>query len=152
MTKASLKDSPVLDHYSPEAGELPPYTDVPQILQKRGRGRPKKKELQAIKKNEIQNKGAVSKARLEEFKTRLIATGGERILDRMIQIALDDNHPGQMSAMKMAIDRILPASMFDAAKGSNSAPAISINISGLTAPTVQAEEVQYDISDVEIKE
>jgi hypothetical protein len=57
-----------------------------------------------------------------------------------------------MAAMKLVLDRIVPASTFDTAKGNNgSAPQISINITGLTQPTIEAEEIVYDVTDVETK-
>lgn len=101
----------------------------------RGRGRPPKTDLDAVK-NRTKNKVGRPKGdtgRLEEFKQRLLATGGTRILDKMISIALDDNHPGQMAAIKMSIDRMLPVSSFEAAKNGGNSPTISINITGLNS-------------------
>ena len=117
----------------------------------RGKGRPPKTDLQAVK-NRTKNKvgrPVGDAGRLQEFKERLLATGGTRILDKMIQIALDDGHPGQMAAIKLAMDRILPASVFDTAKSGGSMPQISINISSLHSPTVETIE---DVSDVEVKD
>ena len=109
----------------------------------RGKGRPPKADLVAIKNR---TKGKIGRpvgdaGRIEEFKQRLLATGGTRILDKMIAIALDDEHPGQMAAIKMSIDRMLPMSTFEAAKNGGATPTISINISGLTAPTVRTDDV-----------
>jgi hypothetical protein len=109
----------------------------------RGKGRPPKADLIAVKER---NKGKVGRpvgdaGRIEEFKQRLLATGGTRILDTMIRIALDDNHPGQMAAIKMSVDRMLPMSSFEAAKNGGSVPQISINITGLTSPTVNTQDV-----------
>jgi len=117
----------------------------------RGKGRPPKSDLQAVK-NRTKNKvgrPVGDAGRLQEFKERLLATGGTRILDKMIQIALDDEHPGQMAAIKLAMDRILPASVFDTAKSGGSMPQISINISSLHSPTIETVE---DVSDVEVKD
>jgi hypothetical protein len=114
----------------------------------RGKGRPPKTDLQVVKDR---TKGKVGRpagdaARLQEFKERLLATGGSRILDKMVEIAMTDGHPGQMAAMKLAVDRILPVSMFDAAKNAGgNMPQISINITGLNTPTVSTDE---DIIDV----
>ena len=109
----------------------------------RGKGRPPKADLIAVKER---NKGKIGRpvgdaGRIQEFKERLLATGGTRILDKMIAIALDDNHPGQMAAIKMSVDRMLPMSTFEAAKNGGSTPQISINITGLTSPTVSTEDV-----------
>ena len=115
----------------------------------RGKGRPPKTDLQAVK-NRTKNKvgrPVGDAGRLQEFKERLLATGGTRILDKMIQIALDDEHPGQMAAIKLAIDRILPASVFDTSKAAGSAPTISINISSLGGSTTVVEDVT-DVEDI----
>lgn len=124
-------------------------TDVKTVQPKmRGKGRPPKSDLQAVKDR---TKGKVGRpagdaARLQEFKERLLATGGSRILDKMVEIAMTDGHPGQMAAMKLAIDRILPMSMFDAAKNAGGAPQISINITGLNQPMVSTDD--GDVIDV----
>lgn len=127
--------------------------DVSRIVSPklRGKGRPPKSDLQAVK-NRTKNKvgrPVGDAGRLQEFKERLLATGGTRILDKMIQIALDDEHPGQMAAIKLAMDRILPASVFDTAKSGGSMPQISINISSLHSPTIETIE---DVSDIEVKD
>ena len=117
-----------------------PPTAAPKI---RGRGRPPKADLDAVK-NRTKNKVGRPKGdtgRLEEFKQRLLATGGTRILDKMISIALDDNHPGQMAAIKMSIDRMLPVSSFEAAKNGGASPTISINITGLSSSVETLDEV-----------
>ena len=122
-------------------------TELKQVVSNppklRGKGRPPKADLVAIKNR---TKGKIGRpvgdaGRIEEFKQRLLATGGTRILDKMIAIALDDEHPGQMAAIKMSIDRMLPMSTFEAAKNGGTTPTISINISGLTSPMVRTDDV-----------
>ena len=117
----------------------------------RGKGRPPKADLIAVKER---NKGKVGRpvgdaGRIEEFKQRLLATGGTRILDTMIRIALDDNHPGQMAAIKMSVDRMLPMSSFEGAKNGGSVPQISINITSLGQPTISTSDVVEDITDID---
>jgi hypothetical protein len=53
---------------------------------------------------------------------------------KVIEIALNDEHPGQMAALKMCIDRTLPVSMFEKDKSQRSA--VTINITGLGEPTI----------------
>jgi hypothetical protein len=113
----------------------------------RGKGRPPKADLIAVKER---NKGKIGRpvgdaGRIQEFKERLLATGGTRILDKMISIALNDDHPGQMAAIKLAVDRVLPMSLFEASKQGGNVPTISINISSMAAPVVETVE---DITDV----
>ena len=114
----------------------------------RGKGRPPKADLIAVKER---NKGKIGRpigdaGRIEEFKQRLLATGGTRILDKMISIALNDDHPGQMAAIKMSVDRMLPMSTFEAAKQGGQTPQISINITSLGGPKIETVEDITDIS------
>ena len=59
----------------------------------------------------------------------MIRSGGKDVAQKVIQIALNDEHPGQMAALKMCLDRTLPVSLFDQDKGQRSA--VTINITGL---------------------
>ena len=122
--------------------------EVQSVLGKtRGKGRPPKAEMEAVRnknKNKV-GRPAGDAARLNEFKARLLATGGSRILDKMIKIALDDNHPGQMAAIKMSIDRIMPMSMFESAKNGGSTPQITINVSGINSNVDVVQETKEDV-------
>jgi hypothetical protein len=69
-----------------------------------------------------------------------------KVLEKVFEVALNDGHPGQIAAMKLVMDRIVPASSFDTAKQSGGIPQISINISGLSSPKV---ETLGDVIDVE---
>ena len=118
-------------------------------LQRRKVGRPLKKDIEAKKKG---NRGKVGRpagdaARINEFKARLLGTSGDKIIETLIHKALDPNDKDQIAALKMCVDRVLPLSMFDAAKNSGQTPQISINITGLNSPTVDAGVV--DIVDEE---
>ena len=122
-------------------------------LTRRKVGRPLKKDIEAKKKG---NRGKVGRpagdaARINEFKARLLGTNGEKIINTLISKALDPDDKDQIAALKMCVDRVLPLSMFDAAKNAGSTPQISINITGLTGnvestPVIEmsdADEVQY---------
>jgi hypothetical protein len=62
----------------------------------------------------------------------------------VIEIALNDEHPHQLVALKMCLDRTLPVSMFEKDKSQRSA--VTINITGLgEEPTVIEAD---DITDV----
>jgi hypothetical protein len=121
------------------------------------RGRPPKSAVAAKKKG---GRGVVGRpagdgARIAELKARLLATTGDKVINKIVEIAMTDGHPVQGAALKMCIDRVLPMSYFDKDKqGSGSMPQISINISGITSPSVYAEETIIDtgITDVEVKE
>lgn len=120
------------------------------------KGRPPKAAIAAKKKG---GRGAVGRpqgdtGRIQELKARLLATTGDKVINKIVEIAMTDGHPVQGAALKMCIDRVLPLSYFDKDKqGSNSMPQISINISGITGPTVEANEViNDDVTDVYIKD
>lgn len=111
----------------------------PKIV-RRKLGRPLKKDIEAKKKG---NRGKVGRpagdsARIAEFKARLLGTSGDKIIETLIHKALDPNDKDQIAALKMCVDRVLPLSVFDAAKNSGQSPQISINITGLNSPTVDA--------------
>lgn len=120
------------------------------------RGRPKKTDIVAKKRGnrELRGRPAGDKAILDEYRARMLASPkSAKVLEKVFEVALEDGHPGQMAAMKLVMDRIVPASSFDVAKNANGGiPSISINITGLTSPLVQAEEIVYDITDVEEKD
>lgn len=115
------------------------------------KGRPKKYALEAVKAG---NRGLVGrpkgdKAIMDEYKARMLASPkSASVLEKVYEVALTDGHPGQMAAMKLILDRIVPQSAFDVSKNSGSTPSISINISGLNSPSA---EVVEDITDVEVK-
>lgn len=114
-----------VDKLKEEVFLSPPEGDVgsPPLAKKRGKGRPPKNEVQALKKGAIGNgkrgRPVGTAGRIEEFKARLLATGGDRIIDKIVQIAMDDEHSGQIAALKMCMDRLLPMSYFDKKDGSS---------------------------------
>ena len=60
---------------------------------------------------------------------------GKAVVQKIIDIALGDGHPGQMAALKMCVDRTLPMSMFE--KGNGQRSAVTINITGLDGIPLQ---------------
>ena len=119
-------------------------------------GRPPKAAIAAKKKG---GRGQVGRpagdgARIAELKARLLATTGDKVINKIVEIAMTDGHPVQGAALKMCIDRVLPLSYFEKDKTGGSTPQISINITGINSPTVSAEEtvIETGITDVEIKE
>ena len=121
---------------------------------KRKAGRPKKGEIVAKKKGnrELRGRPKGDKAIMDDYKARMLnSPKSARVLEAIFDAALDPEHKAQSAAWKLIVDRIVPVSSFEQVKQGGSAPAISINITGLTqATTVIAEDdVSYDITDVE---
>ena len=120
---------------------------------KRKRGRPKKSEIEARKKGNrgVRGRPPGDAARINEFKARLLATAGDRIIDKIIHVALDDEHPGQMAALKMCADRVLPVSYFEKDKTTGGKSAVSITITGVGGETtiVGGESPEGEVYDHE---
>jgi hypothetical protein len=116
------------------------------------KGRPPKAAIKAKKKGTrgVVGRPAGDSGRIAELKARLLATTGDKVINKIVEIAMTDNHPVQGAALKMCLDRILPLSYFDKAKESGSVPQISINITGINSPLVEtAEVIEANITDVE---
>jgi len=83
-------------------------SDVPK---KRGRGRPRKTEVEAKKKRGVVGRPPGEAARIKEFHARLLATSGETVINTIITKALDNDDKDQVACLKMCIDRVLQISM-----------------------------------------
>ena len=108
-------------------------------------GRPPKAAIEAKKHRGAVGRPAGDTSRINEFKARLLGTTGEKVINKIIQIGMEDGHAGQMAALKMMIDRVLPISAFEEAKEKGMTPTISINITGLNQPAI---EMAQDVTDI----
>jgi hypothetical protein len=116
-----------------------------KVETKKKRGRPLKMTIQRYATNPPAILPKTDHQRIRELKELMIRSGGKDVAEKVIQIALNDEHPGQMAALKMCMDRTLPIGMFE--KDKNQRSAITINITGLgETPTVI--EAEPDITDV----
>lgn len=122
---------------------------------KKKAGRPKgvfglKRQIQEYARNPDLALPKTDNQRIKDLKDMLIKSSGRDVVQKMIEIALNDNHPAQMAAIKMCVDRTLPVSMFEKDKSQRSA--VNITITGIGAPTVAATTIEPDdIQDVEAK-
>lgn len=115
---------------------------------KRGRGRPKgsvKMTIQRFADNPPSVLPKTDHQRLKELKELMIRSGGKDVAQKVIEIALNDEHPHQLVALKMCLDRTLPVSMFEKDKSQRSA--VTINITGLGVEPTTIDQAQ-DITDV----
>jgi len=115
-------------------------------VKKRGRGRPRKSEVAAVKPG---NKGQVGRPKgdaaiINEYKARMLASPKSRkVLETIFDAALDDDHKNQAAAWKLVMDRILPVGAFerDVVKDSGR-NAIQINITGVgTAEVTTPDDI-----------
>jgi len=116
-------------------------------------GRPKKSELKEIKESRSVGRPKGEAAIINEYKLRMLnSPKSAKVLEAIYDAALNDEHKAQAAAWKLIVDRIIPVSTFEAAKQGGGVPQISINITGLSSPSVATDETTFDISDVEPKE
>ena len=114
-------------------------------IKKRGRGRPRKSEVAAVKPG---NKGVVGRPKgdaaiINEYKARMLASPKSRkVLETIFDAALDNDHKNQAAAWKLVMDRILPVGAFekDVVKDSGR-NAIQINISGVGTAEVSTPDI-----------
>ena len=116
-------------------------------------GRPPKSALVPKKRGSYPKRGRPpgEAAALQEFKSRLITSPkSKKVLEKIFDAALDDDHKGQTAAWKLIVDRLAPLSSFE--KGSGGKAAVTINISGIgqsTGVDIQGESENADIDDID---
>ena len=95
-------------------------------------GRPPKKEVLANTPGKLAKRGRPpgEAAAMAEFKARLLTSPkSKKVLEKIFDAALDDDHKCQSAAWKLIVDRIAPMSSFEVTGSSK--PTVTINISGL---------------------
>jgi len=109
---------------------------------KKRRGRPPKSAVEAKKKgNRPVGRPKVDAAVINEMKARLLASPKSRkVLDSIVNAALDDEHKNQSAAWKLLMDRMLPVSYFEKEKDATGRPSVNITISGIGAEPMQISE------------
>ena len=114
---------------------------------KKKRGRPEKLTIQKFAANPPATLPKTDNQRIKELKELIIRSAGKDVVEKVVQIALNDDHPGQMAAIKMCMDRALPISMFE--KGSSQRSAVTINITGLGGEPLLLQNQEPDVIDVD---
>ena len=106
------------------------------------KGRPKgsvKMTLQRVADNPNLLKTEGDK--LKELKNLLISSRGKDVVEKALEIAMNDEHPHQGAMIKICMDRLLPVSLFEKEKGQRSA--VTINITGIDAPQIiEGEKIE----------
>jgi len=78
--------------------------------------------------------------RMHELKSRFLSHKSlPAYVEKLFEIAMDDDHDGQMAAMKLLADRLLPVAGFSSE--GNKSSAVQINITGLQVEKVEEKEV-----------
>ena len=120
-------------------------------------GRPRKQDVESKKST---NRGKVGRppgdaAIINEYKARMLASPKSRkVLDSILDAALNDDHKNQAAAWKLLMDRMLPISYFEKDNAQGGRPAVSITISGIGDAKVSTEEdiLEAEVIDVDNQE
>lgn len=119
------------------------------------RRKARRKEIAENKKKRPENARHIMSAReqtrqLHELKAELLTHGkAKHFVNKLFDIAMNDEHDGQMQAMKMVADRLLPNAGFSL--DSKKSTAVQINISGLQVSSVESKEKDVDGDTVSIQ-
>jgi hypothetical protein len=116
---------------------------------KRRVGRPRKTDVEAKKSGNRGKRGRPpgDAAAINEFKARLLASPrSQKVLDSIMNAALNDEHKNQAAAWKLLMDRMLPVSYFEKDKNNMGRSAVSITITGVGGETIISND--EDIIDV----
>jgi len=101
-------------------------------------GRPSKKDVSSVKKGSRNSVGRPKgdAATINEYKARMLASPKSRkVLDSILNAALDDDHKNQAAAWKLCMDRLLPVSYFEKDKAGGGRGAINISITSVGGET-----------------
>ena len=105
-------------------------------------GRPKKEVLNKIKKPGKPGRPPGQAAAIKEFTARIINSPKSRkVMDAIVEAALDPDNKNQAAAWKILMDRMVPLSAFEKGDG-GSRPMININISGVN--TSSGNVIEHD--------
>jgi len=118
--------------------------DNKEVVEKKKIGRPRKTDLQSKKRGGrgVMGRPKGDAAIMNEYKARMLASPkSAKVLESILNAALDDDHKNQAAAWKIVVDRMLPVGMFEkdvlASSGKNS---IQINITGVGSANISGSE------------
>ena len=118
-------------------------------------GRPRKQDVELKAKPGKVGRPKGDATIINEYKARMLASPKSRkVLDSILDAALNDDHKNQAAAWKLLMDRMLPISYFEKDKEGGSRPSVSITISGIGEATISPQDVdkvtENDIIDAEL--
>ena len=125
-----------------------------EVKVKPRRGRPPKALIESKKKPGKVGRPVGETGRIQELKARLLSTTGDKVINKIVEIAMTDGHPVQGAALKMCIDRVLPISYFEKDKNGGSRAAVNITITGVGGEktVINGSDHIVDVTDVEYEE
>jgi len=87
-----------------------------------------------------------SRSRMLDLTHKLLSTNGEKVVRKIIEIALEDGNPNQLQALKMCVDRIAPTSFFEDLTKSGAGTAVNIQVN-LVQPDAGVPKVETTVVD-----
>jgi len=117
--------------------------------QPRRRGRPRKSLVDSKKDGNRGKRGRPpgDAAVINEYKARMLASPkSQKVLDTIMDAALNDDHKNQAAAWKLLMDRMLPVSYFEKDKDNSGRSAISITIKGVGDTVISNDEDIIDVT------
>jgi len=102
------------------------------------RGRPRKDLVDSKKDGNRGKRGRPpgDASIINEYKARMLASPkSQKVLDSIMDAALNDEHKNQAAAWKLLMDRMLPVSYFEKDKNNTGRSAVSITITGVGGET-----------------
>ena len=134
-----------------EAHEIVKKQRSKDLVSRPSRGAPTYAENQAAIKEVIEKPINHKKQALKLF-DQVISANSDKVFNKLLQKAMDDEDRDQMGALKLITDRLAPVAQFtEQTTGVGNAGRVVINISGLTSPTIDGtmEGRVIDAEDVE---
>jgi len=130
-----------------EAHEVVKKQRAKALVPRPNRGAPTYAENQAAIKEVIEKPYNHKKEALKLF-DQVITANSEKIFNKLLQKATDDDDRDQMAALKLIADRLAPITQFteSGVNGSNNGKVV-INIAGLQSPTIEGRVI--DAEDVD---
>lgn len=100
--------------------------------EKRKVGRPRKADIEKAKKPGKVGRPPGQAAAIKDFTARIIASPKSRkVMDAIVEAALDPDNKNQAAAWKLLMDRMVPVSYFEKDGAGKGNVSVAINISGI---------------------
>lgn len=85
-----------------------------------------------------------NKQRMQEFKNLLLTEeNGKKVIQKALEIAMNDEHPGQATMLKACLDKMLPASLFEENKA-GARTAVHITIGRVGEKQIEGEVIENE--------
>ncbi len=80
---------------------------------------------------------------MKDYRERMLNSPKSRkVLDSILNAALDDDHKNQAAAWKIVVDRIMPVASFEKMAGAVQRGQITVNISGVPGVTIDSSDAE----------